>query len=211
MRTAASCLRCSLPSYHLLFTKHNILSIILFRLKPCSFCSVVKIGQGIRLPVPQASTKATAFMQCNDPAQATSGIVPLLVVLLCGTWPRHQCSAPWVHQQEQRRILRQQRHPCTVLPQRGASKMLLPILLGLQHFTVRRETSIIHAITKTTEKQSVPIMSSTTACLEQRAFCYPWQLKSQKSYQRDNDIYVTSYRSFHETHITTRKFGTNST
>lgn len=61
MRTAASCLRCSLPSYHLLFTKHNILSIILFRLKPRSFCSVVKIGQGIRLPVPQASTRDSLY------------------------------------------------------------------------------------------------------------------------------------------------------
>lgn len=77
MRTAASNLCCSLPCHHLLFSTSHISLIILFRLKPPSFYSIVKTSQEIRL---LRHPQEAAFVQCNSPARATSANLSLLVV-----------------------------------------------------------------------------------------------------------------------------------
>lgn len=77
MRTAASNLCCSLPCHHLLFSTSHISLIILFRLKPPSFYSIVKTSQEIRL---LRHPQEAAVVQCNSPAQATSANLSLLVV-----------------------------------------------------------------------------------------------------------------------------------
>jgi len=55
---------------------------------------------GSRVAVPHAAMEDAAFVQCSDPAKATSGILPLLALLPRCTRPRCPCGAPGVHQEQ---------------------------------------------------------------------------------------------------------------